>query len=283
MIIIADSGSTKTTWSVFDQTGKREDFSSEGYNPYFLEESYIVSSVRASLGDVFFDGINRVYFYGAGCEGDRKEVVVNALKVLFNNAVVEVDSDMVAAYRSLLGNGSGLACILGTGTNSCLVSGGKLVHQVRSLGFLLGDEGSGAYLGRKLLALYARNMLPLEIMSSFYDEYNIEPGQVLNHFYNSKLQNRFAASFSIFLKRQIADPSIREIVGQGFIDFFKNIICQYPDYRKHHLNCVGSIAFVFKDILSEVANEFGMDMGIVSKSPIDNLCKYHADQVINLL
>lgn len=260
MIIIADSGSTKTTWSVFDETGKRKDFFSEGYNPYYLEEACIVNSIKASLPDLGFHRIKRLYFYGAGCEGARKEIVVSALKLLFKNAVIEVDSDMVAASRSLLGNGKGLACILGTGTTSCLISNAKIVHQVNSLGFLLGDEGSGAYLGRKLLALYARNILPAEIMSSFYNDYNIEPYEVLTHFYNSKLPNRFAASFSIFLKKQITNPSIREIVKQGFIDFFKNIICHYPDYKKYQLNCVGSIAFVFKDILSEVANEFGVGM-----------------------
>lgn len=280
MILIADSGSTKTTWSFFDRKGNRKDFITEGYNPYYLEANYIISSIRKSLGEnIFFHEILHIYFYGAGCEDSKKDIILISLQTLFKNAKIEVDSDMMAASKALLGNGTGLACILGTGTNSCLVSNGKIVHQVESLGFLLGDEGSGAYLGRKLLSLYARKALPERIMNCFYEDYGILPNEILSHFYDAKLQNRFAAGFSPFLKNNISDLLIQSLVREGLVDFFENIISKYPNFKIYELNCVGSIGFVFKDILSSVAEDFGMVLGKIYQSPMDSLCNYHFDNI----
>lgn len=279
MILIADSGSTKTTWCFLDKKGSRKDFFTEGYNPYYLERDYIINSIRKGLSeDIMFHEIERVFFYGAGCEGSKNEILATSLKILFNSAEIAVASDMLAASKALLGDGTGIACILGTGMNSCLVDNSKIIYQVDSLGFLLGDEGSGAYLGKKLLMYYARKALPQEIMDKFYHLYKIVPAEILDVFHESKLPNRFSASFAPFLKANLFDPAIHEIVRDGFSDFFKNIICKYPDYRNHKLNFVGSIAFNFQDILNQVAKNYHVKIGKIYQSPMDNLCRYHIDK-----
>ena len=276
MLIIADSGSTKTTWSVTYPGGNNEVFATEGLNPYYMDETYIVNAIKQGMGTgIVFDEVKQIFFYGAGCDGDKKQVLASALSSLFVNSAVEVDSDMMAAARSLVGNGSGLVCILGTGMNSCLIEDGKISHQVNSLGFLMGDEGSGAYLGKRLLVLYARYALSQEVMDLFFQEYQIMPDDVLDLFYAQKLPNRFSASFTVFLSKYIEHACIYDIVKSGFSDFFVNIISRYPNYKQFRINCVGSIAFVFHEVLEEVAREFGMTSGKISKSPMEDLYKFH--------
>jgi glucosamine kinase len=280
MIIIADSGSTKTTWSVFNQKILIKEIATEGYNPYYSTLDDIVNSMKSNLdGQISFDQVTHIFFYGAGCDGIKKNIVLKALQTVFGNAEIDVQSDMMATSRSIVGYGAGLVCILGTGTNSCLVDKDKITYQVSSLGFLLGDEGSGAYIGKKLLILYARKALPEELMQAFFTAYKIKPEEILNVFYDEPLQNRFAASFTVFVGTHIAHPSIAKIVRGAFVDFFENIISNYPAYKIFSFNCVGSIGYIFKDILTEVVTAYGMTVGKIVKSPMENLCDFHLENL----
>lgn len=279
MIIVADSGSSKTSWAVLRKAGEPQQFSTEGYNPYYVDTVYIQKSITASIAKLFDPlDVTRVYFYGAGCSGGKDEIIVTALQSVFQNAVVIVDSDLLAAAKSLLGDKDGFISILGTGTNTGVYSNGNIIAQVNSLGFWLGDEGSGAYLGKKLLSLFGRKALPIDLMGAFIDEYNLLPEQIVPAFYDAQLQNKYSASYTHFLLRHIDNLFIKKLIKSAFVDFFENIVLLYPNYRSYQLNCIGSIGFTFSEQLREVAYGYGMNVGKINKSPIDGLIEYYKGQ-----
>ncbi|MEJ5996475.1 N-acetylglucosamine kinase [Pedobacter sp. Du54] len=276
MIVIADSGSTKTSWAVLSNADEPKQFSTEGYNPYYVDAAYIEESIVKNFSyQLEADKVEQVYFYGAGCAGGKDEVVKKALTAIFPNASIFVESDLLAAAKSLLGNKEGFISILGTGTNTGIYSNGKIISQVNSLGFWLGDEGSGAYLGKKLLSLFARRALPIALMEAFENDYGLTPSSVIPTFYDVELQNRYTAKFTIFLHKHLENIYIRKLVKQAFVDFFENIVCLYPNYRNYALNSIGSVGLTFLDQLKEVAYSYGMNVGKINKSPIEGLIEYH--------
>ena len=276
MIVVADSGSTKTSWAVLTNAEEPQQFSTEGYNPYYVDAEYIQNSILASFShQLAREEVKQVYFYGAGCAGGKDEIVKNALTAVFPNAGIVIQSDLLAAAKSLLGDSNGFISILGTGTNTGIYSDGKIIAQVNSLGFLLGDEGSGAYLGKKLLSLFARKAMPIELMEAFESDYALTPATVVPTFYDVELQNRYSAKFTIFLSKHIDHPYIKKLVKMAFIDFFENIVSLYPDYKSYSINSIGSIGFTFTDQLKEVANNYGMNIGKINKSPMEGLIAYH--------
>lgn len=287
MILIADSGSTKTSWCYLQPGKEHIYFNTEGFNPYYVDSKYIADAITNHLPvDINVAQVAAIYFYGAGCSTDKIPVVEQALQSVFKHAEnISVQSDLLAAARSVLGNQAGFVAILGTGTNSCLFDGEKMVYQVDSLGFVLGDEGSGAYLGKQLLIAYCRALLPKDLQELFWDTFKITPDEVINQIYTKPLPNRFSASFSRFVGEHIAHPYIIDLVKNAFRALFTNIICHYPDYKKYSFNCVGSVAHNYLPFLIEVAAEFNMSVGNVIRNPIDGLIKYHEtlinkDQVV---
>jgi N-acetylglucosamine kinase-like BadF-type ATPase len=276
MILIADSGSTKTDWVLLDEKNSFR-YKTVGYNPYFIDSENIYQSVSEKLSSQFDpSAVKKVYFYGAGCsESEKTAIVDKALTRCFVNANVLVGHDMLAAARALLGNQPGFAAILGTGSNTCMYDGRWVTRNIDSLGYLLGDEGSGSYIGRKILRDHMRGYLPEELEKSFRDQFKLSNSDIFDQLYNKPLPNRFLAGFCMFADGHKDHEYIRKIVYDSFSDFFKNLVCKYEGYEKHTFNCIGSVGFIFRDILKDVARSYGMETGKIIHTPIEDLVNYH--------
>jgi len=278
MILIADGGSTKCSWCLLDNTQNRVYFNTEGYNPDFVDTAGITYSLNQNLPSTLpRDEVNEVHFYGAGVSSPKKaEIIAAALRKLFPNATATVTEDLLAAARALLGRKPGFAAILGTGTNSCLYDGKKIIYNVDSLGYFLGDEGSGSYFGKRLLRDYLRGLLPDGLQEKFRETYNLgSRNDILDRLYNQPLPNRFLASFSKFTYDHNNVSYCREMVLEGFETFFQNLVLHYPNYQDYSFNCVGSVGYNFRDVLSQVARGHGMEVDKIIRSPIDDLVGYH--------
>jgi len=277
MILIADGGSTKSNWCQLDDAGNRIYFNTEGYNPDFVTTEGVATSLDQNLPATLpRDQVKQVYYYGAGVSSAEKaEIVAKAMRQTFPKAEVHVDHDLLAAAHALLGDKPGFAAILGTGTNSCLYDGEKITYNVDSLGYFLGDEGSGSFIGKRLLRDYLRNLLPDGLQTIFRDTYNLDRDGILDRLYNQLLPNRFLASFAKFAYDHNNISYCREIVVGGFEAFFQNIVLHYPDYQQYTFNCIGSVGYNFRDALTQVANHHGMQVGKIIRSPIDDLVSYH--------
>lgn len=281
MIIIADGGSTKTNWCLLDDNNKKIYFNTEGYNPYFVDSDYIVSSLRKGLpNDLPLDKIKEVNYYGAGVHNEEKaQIVADAFKVLFPNAKIEIGHDLLAAARALLGRKPGFAAILGTGTNTCIYDGEKIVHNINSAAYILGDEGSGSYIGKKLLTDFIRGLMPEDVAKVFYETYKLTPDEIMDNVYTKPLANRFCASFSKFVyDNNVNIEYTRKIVDDAFEAFFANLVSKYPNYQDYTFNCIGSVAYNFRNVLEEKANLYGMQVGKILRSPIDDLVQFHIER-----
>ncbi|SFP97586.1 N-acetylglucosamine kinase [Hymenobacter arizonensis] len=280
MILIADGGSTKCSWCLLDDTQNRVYFNTEGYNPDFVDTAAITASLSKNLPDTLQrEEVKEVHFYGAGVSSPQKaEVIAAALRELFPNSTATVTEDLLAAARALLGRKPGFAAILGTGTNSCIYDGEKITYNVDSLGYFLGDEGSGSYFGKRLLRDYLRGLLPDGLQESFKETYKLgSRNDILDRLYNQPLPNRFLASFAKFTYDHNNVSYCREIVLEGFETFFKNLVVHYPSYQDYSFNCVGSVGYNFRDVLTQVARGHGMEVGKIIRSPIDDLVGYHEE------
>ncbi|WP_304068807.1 N-acetylglucosamine kinase [Pedobacter glucosidilyticus] len=278
MIIIADGGSTKTNWCLITEDGKKVLFNTEGYNPYFSNTEYILESLKKNIAsDLPIAAIKEVNYYGAGVHNDEKaEIVAKAMRAFFTNAKVNIGHDLLAAARALLGDERGFAAILGTGTNTCIYDGEDIEFNIDSLAYILGDEGSGCYIGKKLLSDYIRGYMPENVRAVFWETFKLTPDDILDQVYTKPLPNRFCASFSKFVYDITVNIEYsRNLVKSSFDDFFKNMVSHYPNYTSYKFNCIGSVAYNFRNVLEEVAQEYGMEMGVIIRSPIDNLVDYH--------
>ncbi|TYR34182.1 N-acetylglucosamine kinase [Sphingobacterium phlebotomi] len=284
MIIIADGGSTKTNWCLLDDSNKKIYFNTEGYNPYFVDSEYIVNSLKKGLpSDLPFEKITEVNYYGAGVHNEEKATIVEvAMQKVFPNAKVEVGHDLLAAARALLADQPGFAAILGTGTNTCIYDGEKITHNIDSAAYILGDEGSGSYIGKKLLADFIRGLMPEAVEKLFFETYKLTPDEIMDNVYTKPLANRFCASFSKFVyDNNVNMEYTRSIVTEAFDTFFKNLVSKYPDYQKHTFNCIGSVAYNFRNVLEETATRYGMKVGKIIRSPIDDLVVFHINRAKN--
>ncbi len=280
MILIADSGSTKTDWALTNpETGAFTVFHTIGYNPYFIDSEAIYYSLSENLIKSF-DAltVDKVYFYGAGCStAEKTEIVRKALSRTFTKAsLIDVGHDLLGSARALLGDNRGFAGILGTGANTCLYDGKICEMNIDSLGYLLGDEGSGSYIGKKIVRDFMRNRLDPELQARFKERFQIDSNEQIFHtLYTTQFPNRYLASFCKFADEYVTHPYIKNKVRDSFRDFFKNLVSKYPDYKNYPFNCVGSVGFVFKDILEEVAISYDMKIGKVIQSPLKDLVSYH--------
>jgi glucosamine kinase len=282
MILIADGGSTKTSWCQLSDAGQRVYFNTEGYNPDFVDTQTIIASLGKSLPDTLPRAeVREIHFYGAGVSSPAKaEIIAAAMREVFTGAnKVEVTEDLLAAARALLGHEPGFAAILGTGTNSCIYDGQKIAYNVDSLGYFLGDEGSGSFLGKRLLRDYMRNLLPDGLQEALKAEYHLgHRNDIIDRLYNQPLPNRFLASFAKFAYDHNNVSYCRQIVVEAFEAFFQNIVVHYPDYQNYTFNCIGSVGYNFRDALTQVANGHGMQVGKIIRSPIDDLVSFHESQ-----
>ena len=278
MILIADSGSSKTEWCLIEGDGNTVTFRTEGYNPCYTASEKLSGMLKSRFsGDFDLGCVVRVAFYGAGVRDDKFSAIEKAVGSVFPCARIEIASDLTGAARALLGRESGFAAILGTGANSCLYDGKKIVHNIYSLGFLLGDEGSGAYMGKRLVRDYLRRYMPEDLRKKFRDNYRLTDSELISRIYSSAEPNAYCASFTHFLTGECRGHEYLEqqIVRESFRDFFQNLVSPYPDYKRYAFNCTGSIAGIFRSELAEVAQEYGMRVGNIVKTPMPGLIKFH--------
>lgn len=282
MILIADCGSTKIDWCLLNKTKVEKQVFTLGMNAVMLTEEEIRERLSTELMPELRDlakEVTAVYFYGAGCISP--EVCGNVARAIKHNIPtaenVEVYSDLLAAARALCGHEAGIACIMGTGSNSCLYDGKSIAANVSPLGFILGDEGSGAVLGKIFLGDVLKKQLPAEICESFLAEYNLDLLTIIRRVYKEPQGNRFLASVTPFLSKNIAVPEIHALVLNAFRAFFKRNIKQYEGYQTLPVNFIGSIAHYFKPVLEEAAAAEGCTIGNIVKSPMEGLLKFHAE------
>lgn len=274
-VLIADSGATKTDWCLTRIGEIIHRFSSKGISPVFQTQEEIAEEIKLHVYPVFKKwDIKAVYFYGTGCIPEKVQSVKNAVLQSFQVETIEVYSDLIAAAHALCGYQSGIACILGTGSNSCEWDGKEIVKQVSPLGFILGDEGSGASFGKQLVSDALKNQLPENLKNEFLAEYNLTQATIIDSVYSQPFPSRFLAKLSPFLLKHIEDKAIRRIVERGFSDFFERNVIQY-NYQKNKVNFVGSIAWHYADILRTVAGEKGIEIGKIEQSPMPGLVEYY--------
>lgn len=282
MIIIADGGSTKTNWCLLDDSGKKVYFNTEGYNPYFVDSDYISQSLIKGLPkDLPFERIEEVNYYGAGVHNEEKaNVISDAIKRVFTNSNVFVGHDLLAAARALLGTNAGFAAILGTGTNTCIYDGDDITYNIDSAAYILGDEGSGCYMGKKLLTDYIRGYMPENVREVFWETFKLTPDEIMDAVYTKPMANRFCASFSKFIYDVTVDLNYSQgIVHTAFEDFFRNLVSGYPNYQSYTFNCIGSVGYNFRNVLEQKATEYGMKVGKIIRSPIDDLVQFHINKL----
>ena len=278
MILIADSGSTKTDWAAVDGGTVVCRTQTKGMNPFFQTEEEMTAELRdVLLPQLPSLPVESVYFYGAGCTPEKCPVVAETLRKALNvTRNSEVYSDMLGAARGLCGREEGIVCIMGTGSNSCLYNGEKFTANVSPLGFILGDEGSGAVLGKLLVGDLLKNQLGQELKDKFLQQFNLTPADIIDRVYRKPFPNRFLASLSPFLAQNIQEPGIRNLVKNSFLAFLRRNVMQYENYQMHRVHFIGSIAYYYKEILTEAVQECGLHMGNIMKAPMEGLIRYHA-------
>ena len=271
MKLIADSGSTKTDWVLTDENGIVGRYHTQGINPVHQAEDDILDILRSELLPQLSHSPSAVFFYGSGVRPELEPVVARLLTTVFPSATtVEAHSDLLGAARAVCGRSEGIACILGTGANSCLYDGHEIVKNTPALGYILGDEGSGASLGIKFLNALYKGFLPQSVVDDFQQEVGLSVADVIARVYRQPMANRFLASLSPFVKAHLDVPEISQLVVDNFRTFFRRNIVPYgrPDLP---VSFVGSMAWHYADQLTEAAAAEGFQVGKIMKSPIDGL------------
>ena len=278
MMLIADSGSTKTDWCVILDNTPIKRIGTKGLNPFFQSEEEIQQELTHSLLPQLPEGtIDSVYFYGAGCTPEKaptlRRAIADSLPVVGN---IKAYSDMLAAARGLCGREAGITCILGTGSNSCFYDGKEIVNHISPLGFILGDDGSGAVLGKLLVGDILKNQLSPTIKEVFLKQFDLTVPEIIDRVYRQPFPNRFLASLSPFIAQHLEEPGIRQLVLGSFIAFLRRNVMQY-DYTQYPAHFIGSVAHCYKEILQEAAQETGIRIGKILQSPMEGLIQYHSD------
>ena len=277
--LIADSGSTKTDWCLLNGRNKTF-FTTQGLSPYFFNEQQITEIInkelKSKLGKII---IQEIYFYGTGCSSEKHINIIRvALVNSFGKIKIFITHDLMAAARALCGEEKGIACILGTGSNSCYYNGKKIVKNSPGIGFILGDEGSGAYLGKRIIQYYLYKTFDQELMEKFRVKFQTSSADILQKVYKESLPNRFLASFTSFLSENRGHYMIENILEDCLNDFFFNHLYKYSESWSLPIHFVGGIAYTFSDVLKELCLSYELTSGRILKAPIEGLIKYHADK-----
>ena len=277
MIFIADSGSTKADWKILQDEGEIMNHSTHGFNPFFQNSETIEKTLLADFNNQFdLAKASKVFFYGAGCSDTyRCNIVEKALQSIFPNAIIKVHHDLLASARALCGTKPGIACILGTGSNSCLYDGFEIIDNVTNVGSLIGDEGSGSHLGKELLRGYFYREMPNEIKEAFEQYCPDGKREILNKTYDNPTPNVYLASFSKFLSSHKSHPYVQNLVFKCFDEFIVRHVQKYEGNLNLKIHFVGSVAYHFKNILEIVLASHNLEIGKVIKKPIEDLTKFH--------
>ena len=274
--LIIDAGSTKTEWVVLDGERVEDHITLGGFNPNYNDSNVFMDILYKDLPKDF-PAVDAVYYYGSGCGSEaNREDVAQYLKVRFKEAqVVKVTHDLMAVCHALLGREKGVACILGTGANSCLYDGSEIIGQGVSLGYLVGDEGSGCYIGRKVARAYFYDLMPLELKLSFEQIYHLEIKDFIHNVYHENGASRYLAQFAKFAGEQQQHPYMRQLVKECFEEFIQHFVLRYQDCHSLPISFVGSVAFYFQELLKECLETKDLRLGTVMKSPLEGLIKYY--------
>jgi glucosamine kinase len=274
--LIADCGATKSEWCLLNN-GRKKSIITQGISPYFLDTKQINELLTSELLPKMKNvEVDEVFYYGTGCaNADNAKSVKKALMQVFASAKVEVTHDLMAAARALCGHEKGVACILGTGSNSCYYDGKKIVKNSPGLGYVLGDEGSGAYLGRKVIQYYLYKTFDEELRGRFDLTFTTTAAEILENVYKKPLPNRYLAGFTYFLAENRGHYMIENIIEDGLNDFFFNHLCKYRETWTMPISFAGSVAFGFKDVLEQLCHSYEFDLGKVIKNPMVGLAAYH--------
>lgn len=282
MILVADSGSTKTEWKIIENGNPVESLFSSGINPYFLSSEEIYQLLKKELGAFSGYTFNKIFYYGTGCNSDSKNnIVKEALTRIFSTGEIFIGSDLLGAARSLCQNNPGIACIMGTGSNSCFYDGSVIVSNVSPLGYILGDEGGGAVIGRKLVSGVLKKQVPQKVIDCFFETYKLSPAEILENVYMKPFPNRFLGQFATFISSNIDIPELQDIITSSFDDFIRRNVLQYPEAKVMPINFTGSIAYHFRPFLEGLLAKNNLKPGIITLSPMDNLIKYHITKFLS--
>ncbi len=280
MILIADSGSTKTDWRLVKPEKPIQQARCAGFNPFYQTENQIVEELEKVLApQVPYTEILEIFYYGAGCSTlANRQVVERACRAVFPNLEkIEVQTDLLGAARALCGRTEGIACILGTGSNAAFYDGEEIAFNLPNLGFILGDEGSGAYLGKRLIQDFLHNEMPENILTFFQKRYALNRELIVENVYKKPFPNRYLANYAKFLFDHLADPYCYRTVYESFTLFFDKTVCKYPNFETFPVHFTGSIAFYFSNILRQVANDKGLVLRNILETPIAGLTLYHLE------
>lgn len=276
MKLIAESGSTRTEWALVEDNHLVQRVFTEGLNPFFQTRREISRSVRLGLPESFFKKkLDQVYYYGAGCSSYEKKNILGASLVAQFKTPIQVESDLLAAARGLFKCEAGIACILGTGSNSCFYDGKIIVKNVKAAGYILGDDGSGAVLGKLFLADLLKGLAPKELANEFHEKFRISVNDVMESVYNLPFPNRFLGTIAYFLGDYMDNEYVYNLLTNNLRSFFNRNVCQY-DYINYPIRFVGSLAYAYPDILQEVAQEFGVEIDVIEETPMNGLIEFHS-------
>lgn len=277
MILIADSGATKTDWCFGTTLSDRQTIQTEGISPFHMDKAYIdgiiLQQLIPQLPASALSDCTAIHFYGAGCLPERTEGITRTLRNLFPQATVQVNTDLLGAARALCQREPGIACILGTGSNSCLYDGTQIIDNISPLGYILGDEGSGAYLGKRFVGDCLKRQLPGFLAEGLMERYGLTLPDLLEKVYRQPQANRFLASLTPYIYEQREVPEVKEFLKDCFREFFKRNVLLYK--RTWPVSFVGSIAWYFQQEIQESAKELQLPIGRFVKNPIDELSVYH--------
>ena len=275
-ILLAESGSTKTDWCFLKKGTKPAHFKTSGINPYLQSHEEIASVFENELAWDPKKKIDGIVYYGAGAgQQAKKEELGFLLKQYFGIKKIEVQCDMMAAARAMCGNKKGIVSILGTGSNSCYYDGKKIKDKQVSLGYIAGDEGSGNYLGKRVLQYYAYKTFDTELKMAFEQLFGDDISAIINKLYKEPFPNRFLATLVTLLKQNRGHYMVENIIEDCLSDFFQHHILKYRESWKLPLYFTGSVAFEFKDVLATLCDQYELELGYIVKTPIDGLISYH--------
>jgi glucosamine kinase len=281
MILIADSGGSKTDWRLIQKDGSIDQAHSPGFNPYYQPIDDLKKNVQDVLLPKINDShVNKIFFYGAGVSSVKNQLTIkSAFLEFFPGAQIEIGWDLLAAARALCGHEPGIACIMGTGSNSCLYDGTKIIDNVANLGWILADEGSGANIGRKFLVDYLRKKMPQKLSAQFHQRFPLSREEFLEKVYQQEKPSAFLASFAKFIFQHLDDAYCYKLIYDSFAEFYENNVMKYDNYENLKVHFTGSIAFYFSDILRQVANDKGITVKNILEGPIAGLTLYHQREV----
>lgn len=277
MILVADSGSSKTDWLLENPDGEAEEFKTDGLNPYFLNEKEIVKIVQTQGAELVKRNfkISEIFFFGAGCSNpDRREIISNALSQVFPKTFISVDSDLLGSAYATCGKEKGLCCVLGTGSNISFFDGENIFEGKQGLGFVLGDEGSGSWFGKALVRDFLYGNMPAEIAKAFNERYHLDKETIIKNVYQRPKANSYLAAFARFLNEVRTSAYAQDMLRLGLLEFIETNIKTYPEYHNYKCHFVGSIAYQFSDELKALCTEQGVHVGKIIKKPIHELLDF---------